>query len=130
MAQETPSSLFERIGGLDTVRRLVGRFYRRVLGDDVLAPYFEDTSMDKLEHMQIELFSAALGGPVRYTGRSLAEVHAGRGIQAHELERFLEHLFAALETIKESDSDATMITEEDKREVMARLERYIPEITS
>lgn len=115
--------LYNRVGGETAIRRLVGEFYRRVLSDEILAPFFEHTPMEKLEDMQIEFFSAALGGPVRYTGLPLAEAHAGRGIGRKHLQRFLDHLFEALETLDEE------LTKQDRREVIARINTYVGEIT-
>ena len=52
--------------------------------------------MEKLRAMQKEFFSEALGGPLFYSGRSLREVHSGRGIKKEHLRRFTDHLFEAL----------------------------------
>ena len=41
-------TLFEQIGGAETVAQLIDQFYDRVLGDEELAPFFEQTSMDRL----------------------------------------------------------------------------------
>jgi hemoglobin len=89
---------YERIGGEDGVTRLVGAFYDRVLADPALAPFFAQVSMDKLRRMQVELFSAALGGPDHYRGQPLGVVHQGRGITKDHLRRFVDHLLATLET--------------------------------
>lgn len=129
MAIPNQNSLFERIGGVQGVKRLVGAFYRRVLADDTLAPFFEKTSMDKLEEMQIEFFSAALGGPLRYSGESLEEAHAGRGIGANHMQHFVGHLLAALEEFESSGADGSAITQRDKSDVIARINSYLPEIT-
>lgn len=69
-----------------------------------------DTS--KLKAMQKEFFSEALGGPLFYSGRSMREVHAGKGIKKSHLALFTGHLMATLEnhqdrlTLTASDIDA------------------------
>ena len=76
---------------------LVDRFYGRVLKDPELEPHFRNVPMEKLLAMQVELFAAALGGPNRYSGRPLAEVHRGMGISRPLIDRFLRHLLATIE---------------------------------
>lgn len=91
----TPS-LYERVGGEAGISCLVDAFYDRVLVDPALAPFFAHTPVEKLRAMQKEFFSEALGGPLFYSGRSLRDVHAGRGISKEHLRLFLGHL---METI-------------------------------
>lgn len=98
MSEET--NLFERIGGEAGIERLVDAFYKRVLADEALAPFFEHVPMDKLRTMQKEFFSEALGGPLFYSGRSMREVHRGRGIKKEHLRKFTQHLFEALDAGK------------------------------
>lgn len=88
--------LFERLGGEIGIERLVGKFYERVLADAKLAPFFAHVPMERLKMMQKEFFSEAVGGPLYYTGRSLRQVHAGRGIRREDLRRFTRHLVATL----------------------------------
>jgi hemoglobin len=115
------NTLYERIGGETGIARLMGDFYDRVLTDPELRSFFEGVEMEKLRRMQREFFAAALGGPSHYSGRSLAEVHAGRGIGLRHLRRFLEHLF---ETLR-----AHGVTEVDAYEVVSRINLYADEIT-
>lgn len=89
--------MFEKIGGEAGVERLVGKFYQRVLADPELGPFFKDAPIDHLQKMQKEFFSEALGGPLFYTGRSMRQVHAGRGIKREHLQSFVQHLLDTLE---------------------------------
>ena len=90
------SSLYERIGGANAVASLVERFYTRVFADADLRPYFDNAGLDQLERMQVEFFSAALGGPSAYSGRAVIHAHHGRGIKRVHFQAFVEHLFASL----------------------------------
>lgn len=125
MADDDPSGTaptpFDRLGGREAVTRLVGEFYRRILADPVLSPFFVGVPTDKLAHMQSEFFSMALGGPDAYTGRPLREVHAGMGIRAKHLQRFMDHLTATLQ-----DYD---LSRDEKYEIASRLDGYADEIT-
>ena len=90
------NDLFEAMGGQEGVDDSVSAFYARIFADPELRPFFEHSDQVKLVAMQQEFFSAALGGPVTYSGTSLREAHAGRGIQPRHLARFAEHLLATL----------------------------------
>ena len=100
---------YERIGGEDGITRLVGAFYERVLADPSLAPFFAQVSMDKLRRMQVQFFSAALGGPDHYRGQPLGLVHQGRGITKQHLRRFVDHLLATLEAMNLSRREVQAI---------------------
>jgi len=114
-------TLYERIGGDAAVERFIGAFYERVLGDPELAPFFAEASMDRVRNMQREFFAAALDGPVRYSGRSLAVIHAGMGIRVRHFARFVRHL---LQTLRGQGLD-----DEDVVEIIARVDTYVDQIT-
>ena len=102
-------SLFKRVGGEAGIEKLVGAFYGRVLDDAELAPFFDQAPMEKLRRMQVELFSAALGGPAVYSGRPIREVHAGRGIEKAHLRRFVEHLLPCLQDLDLEENEINAI---------------------
>jgi len=118
---ERNETLFDRIGGEVAVARFLEVFYERVLDDPELAPFFADASMDRLRNMQGEFFCAALDGPVRYSGRSLVEIHTGREIRVQHFALFVKHL---LETLHDQDLD-----EDDVYEIIARVNTYVEQIT-
>jgi hemoglobin len=76
------TSIYEAIGGREALVTVVDDFYERVLADADLAVFFRGTSLPRLKGMQVEFFTAALGGPDEYRGRSMKDVHRGRGITA------------------------------------------------
>ena len=95
MPDGTPS-LYEVIGGVDALEVVVEDFYARVLADPELAPFFTGINMAKLKGRQVEFFTVALGGPPVYTGRPMADVHAGRGIEGRHFAAVAGHLSEAL----------------------------------
>ncbi len=113
-------TLYDRIGGEKTVEALVDVFYERVLDDDELKPFFEDTSMDKLRRMQHEFFAAALDGPVQYTGRPLSYAHQGLGIKPSHIGRFVGHL---LDVVKDHGLESG-----DVDDIISRINTYADEI--
>ena len=119
---ETPESLYDRIGGAETVSRLIDAFYARVLNDPELRPFFENTSVERLTEMQKEFFSAALDGPVHHSDLDLAHVHHGRGIERSHFTRYVNHLIGVLE-------EADVISKRDAMEVVHRISTFVYEIT-
>ena len=104
-------TLYEEIGGKETIEKMVPAFYARILADPMLSPFFEHTSMDRLKKMQIAFFTIALGGPEPDMAISLYEAHQGRGIQSKHLTRFTEHLMETLKSIGVSEERAWRIYE-------------------
>ncbi|MEV7043446.1 group 1 truncated hemoglobin [Amycolatopsis sp. NPDC051061] len=90
------TSSYEQIGGQEALVVVVDDFYQRVLADAELAVFFKGTNMSRLKGMQIEFFTAALGGPDEYRGRSMKDVHRGRGIAAHHFDLVAKYLTDSL----------------------------------
>ena len=90
------TSIYEQIGGQEALVAVVDDFYERVMADAELAPFFAGTSMPRLKGMQVEFFAAALGGPDEYRGRSMADVHRGRGIAQHHFDLVAKYLMDSL----------------------------------
>jgi len=113
-------SLYVRVGCANGIRDIVERFYERVIADPKLKPHFDGVPIDKLRRMQFEFFSAALGGPIRYSGRTIVQAHQGRKIARVDFQAFVEHLF---ETLKEHELD-----DEDRYAIIARINTYADEV--
>ena len=120
MNQDEPQSLYERVGGEEAIAEMVVDFYIKVLADPELRPFFKQAPNERLHTMQREFFSAALGGPINYTGRPLHSVHAGRGIKPVHMKRFVNHMFETL--------DRFDLTEKERSDAIARINTYADEI--
>ncbi|MEZ5386002.1 MAG: group 1 truncated hemoglobin [Prosthecobacter sp.] len=116
-----PSTLYDRLGGQKTIDSLIPAFYVRVLADPELAPFFKDTSIEKLHQMQSSFFCMATGGPFTYSGKSMAHAHHGRGITARHFALFTGHL---VETLCDLG-----VSQEETDEVIDRVNTYANEIT-
>jgi hemoglobin len=90
------TSIYERIGGQDALIAVVDDFYRRVLADSNLAPFFVGSNMSRLKGKQVEFFAAALGGPNEYSGKAMKDIHRGRGINQLHFDLVAKHLCEAL----------------------------------
>ncbi len=50
--------------------------YKKVLADELLAPYFRNVDIDRQASMLAEFLAMAFGGPHTYSGRDLRTAHA------------------------------------------------------
>lgn len=90
------ASIYDAIGGETALIAVVDDFYKRVLADTQLAPFFAGANMNKLKGRQVDFFSVALGGPHAYEGQPMRAVHAGRGISQADFDKVAGHLADAL----------------------------------
>ena len=94
--------LYDLIGGKRTVWAATVSFYRRVLADDTLRPFFERTDMARLREGQSMFISMLLGGRIVYTGKDIAVAHAHareRGLNGEHFDSFLKHFREALNEV-------------------------------
>lgn len=93
------TSMYERLGGHDTVKVAVAVFYSRVLADGLLAPYFEGIDLARLRSHQTAFLSVAMDGPDVFSGRSLSDAHTGLAITGEAFDAMIEHLEFALSDV-------------------------------
>jgi hemoglobin len=89
-------SIYDEIGGAGAVAAAVDDFYRRVLEDSTLAPYFTGADVRRLKGHQRAFIAAAIGGPEPYLGRNMAEAHARLEITPADFDRVVGHLVETL----------------------------------
>ena len=92
----TQSSVYEQIGGQPALQAAVDEFYRRVLADPSLAPYFTHTDLDRLKAHQRAFLAAAFGGPQLFHGRGLHDAHAHLAITDAAFDRIVATLIQSL----------------------------------
>lgn len=114
-------ALYARLGGMDGVRALVDDLAGRVAADERIQRFFADTDFRRFKARLVVQLCAMAGGPCRASGRSMAEVHRGRGIRAEHFAAFLEDVEAALV--------AARVQPRDRARLLQRLRRMQPEIT-
>ena len=94
--------IFKQIGGQETCRRLSHAFLERVGQDDELLKIFPKNLSTLSEHFAL-FVSERLGGPAAYTAKrgkqSLVCRHAHLSISTDESERWLGHMFAAIDDV-------------------------------
>lgn len=99
-------SIYERLGGAPAIQAATEVFYRKVLQDDELAPFFEDVDMDRQIAKQASFLTMVTGGPNQYSGRDMRAAHAhlaARGIDDRHVDRVIQHLGDTLRELGVSD---------------------------
>jgi hemoglobin len=96
-------TFYEAVGGEETFRRLVARFYQGVAGDPVLrAVYPEEDLADAEERLRLFLIQY-WGGPATYNQRrghpALRMRHARFAIGPAERDAWLRHMTAAIDSL-------------------------------
>lgn len=89
-------SLYERLGGRESIAAVVEAFYDRVVADDRLSPLFAELDMTRQRRHLAAFLISALGGPNEYRGRGLRQAHQGLGIRAEQFGAVAGHLQATL----------------------------------
>lgn len=97
----TPPS-WDQVGGTNTMRRVVELFVDRAVADPCINydrggryPQSPET-IARTKLLALGFLSQSLGGPLLYSGRSLANVHRPMAINAKELDAFLAHFQQAM----------------------------------
>jgi two-component system, chemotaxis family, sensor kinase CheA len=101
-----PASLFERIGGQEAIDATVNVFYTKVLNDNRINHFFENTDLNHLFNKQKAFLTLAFGGPSQYDGKGLREAHehlVSKGLNESHFEAVIENLEATLKELKVPD---------------------------
>ncbi|MCL9817999.1 group I truncated hemoglobin [Natronocalculus amylovorans] len=113
-------TLFDRLGGKDSIEAVVTEFYHRMLADESVAHHFEDTDIAAQRAHQTQFLSAVAGGPVEYSGSDMETAHKGMGITDAEFDATADHLDAAL---REFD-----VPKKERTDVLAAVASYREDI--
>jgi hemoglobin len=101
-AEKAAKTEWDRLGGLENVRRIVEDVSARIAKDPKVnltrgGKYkFTDEQVVALKKKMVELVSEITGGPLLYTGKSMKDAHEGMGITNAEFDAFMGHLMASL----------------------------------
>ena len=103
MASQDSPSLYERLGGVYSIATVMDDFIDRVMTDARLNanPLVDEAhhrvSPAGFKYLVTEMVCWAAGGPQKYTGRSMKEMHQHLKITATEWEAFLNDLQQSLD---------------------------------
>jgi len=93
-------SLFEKMGGEETVRQIIDTFVDRVFEDRMIGFFFRDANRARIKQMEYQLIAKFLGADVQYHGKPLQLAHGKHPIMGGHFARRRQILKDTLEFYK------------------------------
>lgn len=118
---EDPQTFYDAVGGAETFRKIVSRFYELVREDEVLLPLYPPDELDDAEIRLRMFLEQYWGGPRTYSDQRghprLRMRHAPFRIGFLERDAWLRCMHTAVASI-----DSATLDDEHRRELLAYLE--------
>jgi len=118
---ETPQTFYDAVGGAETFRAIVSRFYELVSTDEVLLPLYPADDLDGAEDRLRMFLEQYWGGPRTYSDQRghprLRMRHAEFRIGFIERDAWLRCMHTAVDSI-----DSTTLDDEHRRELLDYLQ--------
>lgn len=91
-------SLYERLGGEESIRRIAGTILENHLANDAVKTRYADSDRQEVIRIVTEFICAGTGGPQAYSGKDMLAAHKGMNINEREYMAVLDDILAALDT--------------------------------
>jgi hemoglobin len=95
-ATASQAPLYDRLGGAPGIAAIADTLIDRVSADPLLGRSFKDSKLERIKKLLAEQLCDLSGGPCRYSGDSMKEVHAGHHISEAEFFGMVADLRAVL----------------------------------
>jgi len=118
-------SLYERLGGYDTISKIIDEFLKKMFADPQVGRYFIGMGTDTREQLRQKnklLMCKNTGGPCKIINRDMKLAHGGLGITDSDWHVAVTHLATSLKTLN--------VGEEEQKELLqliTSLKEYIVE---
>ncbi|MDT0306418.1 globin [Streptomyces sp. DSM 44917] len=103
MTEQQQESFYEQVGGEETFRKLVRRFYEGVAGDPVLRPMYPEEDLGPAEERLALFLMQYWGGPRTYSDRRghprLRMRHAPFTVDRAAHDAWLRHMEEAVDSL-------------------------------
>ena len=96
-------SLYERLGGYDSITAFANDLLPRLQSDSQLGRFWQNRGNDGIvreKQLLIDYLCACAGGPMYYTGRDMKTSHRGMKISESDWSIFLQHAGATMEALQ------------------------------
>ncbi|UMG91698.1 globin [Nocardioides sp. TF02-7] len=98
------STFYEEIGGFETFRRIVAKFYEGVAEDEVLRPMYPEEDLGPAEERFLHFLVQYWGGPTTYSEQRghprLRMRHAPFAVDMEARDRWLKHFREGLDSVE------------------------------
>jgi hemoglobin len=84
--------LYTRLGGSDGVKVIADTLVDRVVADPLTGPSFQGANLNRIKRLLAEQICELAGGPCRYSGDSMKQVHEGHHITQAQFYRVVATL--------------------------------------
>lgn len=111
MVAPTGPTLYDRIGGEVTSRAIVEDIWTNHSNNPIVKGRFLYSDADAVKERVFEIFAAATGGDVKYTGMDLAERHSNMNISEMEFNAAVDDIMAAMtkNNIAQKEKDEVLV---------------------
>lgn len=106
------TTLYERLGGAKAIDEAVEVFYRKMLTDERVNYFFDNTDMDKQIAKQKGFLTMVFGGPSNYTGTDMRTGHKHlieKGLNDTHVNIVIEHLGSTLRELGAAEEDIVKV---------------------
>lgn len=93
-------TLYQRLGGTEGIAAVVDDFVDNVRADPRINKRFEGVDLNHTKAMLTDLVCQASGGPCKYTGRSVKDIHRGMDISDTEFDDMMSDMSKTLDKFK------------------------------
>jgi len=118
-------SLYERLGGKDSLTAVVDDFVGRAAADTRINMKFAKSDIPRLKTHLVEQLCQATGGPCKYSGQDMKKAHKNMKVTEGEFNALVEDLVAALDHFNVPAKE-----KDDLIKILAPLKDQIVEVKS
>jgi len=110
-----PRSLFDRLGGEETIISIVNLLYDKIGADDRLAELFSQVNLHNLQCKQKMFFTMICEGPAEYDGQGISRMHRplveNLGLSEFHFDIFVSHVKSTLQELKINDQNTRQVVD-------------------
>ena len=89
------TSAYDNFGGKKVIKKVVDDLMINLLSNEKTKSFFEFADQERIKNKLVEQFCRELGGPCKYTGKSMKESHKDQEIKR-------SHFFALVEELQKA----------------------------
>lgn len=93
----SPNNLYQALGEQQGIERLVDIFTKKLGQDKQILPYFAKASVSHFKKGFVSHLCDVSGGPCKYEGDNMVDIHTGMKINEADFNRVVELLVQAME---------------------------------